>query len=548
MACIILFCLLILTGTWVASGADIEGATTSALPVAFIPKFAGLPVFDQAYSGAIAAHGELSNSGEVEQFAAPVRATSGIYQIDVVQRITEVGGYGAILLSNNADNDIAPSTIEASNSGINVVTWDSQLPSGVLGGESLFVAQVNFDNIGKVLADMALDILGPEGGQYAILSASKKAPNQNAWIASLDTVMAENPTKYGALEEVEVAYGDDDPKVSYAEAKRLTETYPDLKLIVSPTTVGILAASKAMTDLGKCDSIKVTGLGLPAEMLDYTLSGCAPLFSLWDFVDLGYLAYYAGHRLTSGELEVKEGQTFQAGRLGTFTVERDPTREDAYRVVMGDFKIYNKNNVENAAYYEAVQGDGGQDTFEDRYLQKYAKKALAIIPKVTGMISFLALTYIVWHVLSDRKRRRETPNRVLVGIGISGMLASFFGFFLSTWPVPSDTWLVWGNVGNQGTCIMQGFFFQAGISATPLYAGALTTVYLLRVVLRVKRDRLVQVELFMHGFINLFAWGTAIAGLPLKLYNSADRIGFMCWCVLLLPFIAALVLLNSVPC
>ena len=95
---------------------------------------------------------------------------------------------------------------------------------------------------------------------------------------------------------------------------------------------------------------------------------------------------------------------------------------------------------------------------------------------------------------------------------------------------------------------MQGFFFQAGISATPLYAGALTTVYLLRVVLRVNKDRLVQVELFMHGFVNLIAWGTAIAGLPLKLYNSADRIGFMCWCVPLLPFIAALVLLKSVPC
>ena len=79
---------------------------------------------------------------------------------------------------------------------------------------------------------------------------------------------------------------------------------------------------------------------------------------------------------------------------------------------------------------------------------------------------------------------------------------------------------------------MQGFFFQVGISATTLYAGALTTVYMLSIVWKIQRQRLVQLEFWMHIFINLFAWGTAIAGLPLKLYNPANRLGFMCWYVL----------------
>jgi len=513
----------------------VVGGVDSALPVAFIPKYKGL-VFDQAKSGAYSAQSDISNSGKtagkVEPFEALIPAISGVKQIDYVTQITEFGGYGSILLSNNADDDIAPACREASSSGVNVVTWDSPLPSGVPGGESMFVAPVNFDDTGKVLADMASDILGIEGGEYAILSASRKAANQNTWIESMELVVKKNPDKYGKLTRVEVAYGDDTEDLSYTEAKRLTEAHPNLKLIVSPTTVGIVQASKVMTDLGKCGTVKVTGLGLPSEMLDYTLSDCAPRFALWDFVDLGYLAYFAAYRLAARELEIKDGQTFEAGRLKTFTVNRDPTREDAYRVIMGEFTVYDKGNVEGAALYEAIQGDGDKattDSFENRYFKKYMKKPLAIIPKVTGMISFFASAHVIWHVLSNGKRRREPTNRVLTGIAASGMLASFFGFFLSTWPIPSDTWLVWGNVGSKLTCIVQGFFFQAGISATPLYAGALTTVFALKVVLRLTQEKLVRIERYLHVFVNVFAWGTALAGLPLKLYNSADRIGSMCW-------------------
>ncbi|MDZ4717146.1 MAG: hypothetical protein SH847_01650 [Roseiflexaceae bacterium] len=63
--------------------------------------------------------------------------------------------------------------------------------------------------------------------------------------------------------------------------------YPDLKLIMAPTTVGIAAAAKAMQDEKLCDKVKVSGLGLPAEMVSYTLNGCAPQFALWSFRDLG---------------------------------------------------------------------------------------------------------------------------------------------------------------------------------------------------------------------------------------------------------------------
>ncbi len=49
---------------------------------------------------------------------------------------------------------------------------------------------------------------------------------------------------------------------------------------MAPTSVGIVSAAKALQDEGLCEEIKVSGLGVPAEMLEYTQNGCAPEFAL----------------------------------------------------------------------------------------------------------------------------------------------------------------------------------------------------------------------------------------------------------------------------
>jgi rhamnose transport system substrate-binding protein len=117
---------------------------------------------------------------------------------------------------------------------------------------------------------------------------------------------------------------------------------------MAPTTVGIADAAKAMQDEGLCDDVKVSGLGLPAEMVSFTLNGCAPEFALWSFVDLGYLAYYTSYLIATGQMDVAEGVMFEAGRLGTYTIEIDPTRDNGFRVLMGPFTVYTAENVEAA--------------------------------------------------------------------------------------------------------------------------------------------------------------------------------------------------------
>lgn len=326
--------------------ASSSGTVATATPgqtvnMMLLPKFLGIAPFDQAHQGAEEAHKELQNPGKLD-FVGPTADNSVAGQIEFVTN-APAGGYNVVMLSNNAGDQIDPAAEAAQAAGVKVVTWDSPIPSGK--GESLFVAQVDFDETGKVMADMARDILGPDGGKFAVLSASPDAANQNAWIASLKTAL-EDPT-YANLELLDVVYGNDESEASYNAALALVDKYPDMKLIMAPTSVGIVAAAKAMQDEGLCDTVKVSGLGLPEEMASYVANGCAPEFALWSFVDLGYLTYYASYLLSTGAIQGVEGDSFEAGRMGTYTIETDPTRPDtgALRVVMGPFTVYNKDNV-----------------------------------------------------------------------------------------------------------------------------------------------------------------------------------------------------------
>lgn len=332
---------------------DAEVTTGEDVKMMFLPKFLGIAVFDQANAGAQEAQQELGNP-TAPDFVGPTAENSVAGQIEFVTN-APAGGYKVVMLSNNSGDQIVPAAVAAQEAGTLVVTWDSPIPTGE--GETLFVAQVDFNETGVVMADMALSILGEEGGQFAILSASPDAANQNAWIAAMQTAL-EDP-KYANLELLEVVYGDDQSEKSYEQAQALIDKHPDMKLIMAPTSVGIVSAAKAIQDEGLGDEIKVSGLGDPSEMVEYTLNGIAPEFALWSFIDLGYLTSYISYLLATGQIEAKEGQTFTAGRMGEYEITQDPTRPDveALRVLMGPFSVYNIDNVQAAA--DAIKAASG---------------------------------------------------------------------------------------------------------------------------------------------------------------------------------------------
>jgi rhamnose transport system substrate-binding protein len=321
--------------------ATMSGPVVTAQPgqnVSFtlLPKFVGNPVFAQADQGAQEAAAELKSSGKY-QFVGPDSADVQ-QQIDFIKSQT-TQGTNVIAISANDASAVVPALKDAMAKNTKVVGWDSPPNAD---GRNIFIEQVDFNTAGQVMADMALDILGANGGKFAVLSATADAANQNAWIASLKDTLKQD--KYSKLTLLDVVYGNDDPDKSYTEAQGLVDKYPDMQLIMAPTTVGIAAAAKAMQDGKLCDKIKVSGLGLPSDMVAYTHNGCAPEYALWSFTDLGYLTYYTGYLLATGAIKGVAGENFAAGRMGNYTIQSDG--KGGTFVLMGPFTVFNKDNVD----------------------------------------------------------------------------------------------------------------------------------------------------------------------------------------------------------
>jgi rhamnose transport system substrate-binding protein len=126
--------------------------------------------------------------------------------------------------------------------------------------------------------------------------------------------------EYKDMKLVKVAYGDDDDQKSFTETQGLLQAYPDLKGIISPTTVGISAAARYISGSKYKGKVVLTGLGTPNQMRQFVKDKTVEKFALWNPKDLGYLASYAAAALASGQITGAEGETLKAGKLGERTI------------------------------------------------------------------------------------------------------------------------------------------------------------------------------------------------------------------------------------
>jgi rhamnose transport system substrate-binding protein len=196
--------------------------------------------------------------------------------------------------------------------------------------------------IGEKLIKMTAEAIGSTG-EIAVLSATAQATNQNIWIEEAKKVLAQ--PAYKGLKLVSVVYGDDQTDKSYREAQGLFKSYPNLKAIIAPTTVGIAAAAKAVQDEKKVGKIFVTGLGLPSEMAGHVKSGAVKSFAIWNPIDLGYSSIYAASQFISGKATGKAGEKVSLGRVGTVTLDANG------EAAMSEPFTYDASNVEKFAKF-----------------------------------------------------------------------------------------------------------------------------------------------------------------------------------------------------
>jgi rhamnose transport system substrate-binding protein len=138
---------------------------------------------------------------------------------------------------------------------------------------------------------------------------------------------------------VPIVYGNDDPTTATQVTQGLLQHYPNLKGIISPTTVGILAAAQVVDSSKYKGKVVVTGLGTPNSMKKYVMDGTVPAFELWNPADLGYLAAYAAVNYASGKINGTQGQSFTAGKLGKYTVGAD------HSILLGPPFVFTKSNI-----------------------------------------------------------------------------------------------------------------------------------------------------------------------------------------------------------
>jgi rhamnose transport system substrate-binding protein len=147
--------------------------------------------------------------------------------------------------------------------------------------------------------------------------------------------------EYSKFKLVKTAYGNDDDQKSFEETQGLLQAYPDLKGIISPTTVGIAAAARYLQGSKYKGKVKLTGLGTPNQLRDFVKDGTIDGFELWDPGKLGYLAGYAAAAIASGTITGAEGDKFKAGDLGEKTVGAKG------EILLGPPTVFDKDNIDD---------------------------------------------------------------------------------------------------------------------------------------------------------------------------------------------------------
>ncbi|MFT4231214.1 MAG: rhamnose ABC transporter substrate-binding protein [Leucobacter sp.] len=314
-------------------GSGTEGGSDAgsgeAVSVTFLPKNLGNPYFDTSSKGGKAAVEEF---GGTFNEVGPSEATPDA-QVSFINTATQQG-VDALAVSANDPQAICDALNEARDNDVKVVTFDSDTDADC---RDLFVNQADAAGIAQVQVDMIAEQIGDKG-QIAVLSASANATNQNTWI---DLMKEDLEADHPDIELVEVVYGDDDDQTSFDKTAALLQTYPDLKGIVSPTTVGIAAAARYLSTSDAKGEVALTGLGTPNQMREYVEDGTVTEFALWNPEDLGYLTAYAAQALVAGDITGAEGDTFEAGRLGSYTVGADGV------VLLGEPYRFNADNIDD---------------------------------------------------------------------------------------------------------------------------------------------------------------------------------------------------------
>lgn len=295
------------------------------LQVAMMPKAKGDPYFVSCRQGAEEAAKELG----IDLLWDGPTDLDPAKQNEVVEAwITK----GVDVIAVSVENQAGISTVlrKAREKGIKVITWDADAEKDA---RDFLINQATPQGIGYTLTDEAARIMNNKG-EFAIVTASLSAANQNEWIKNIKTRLSE---KYPDMKLVAIQPSEGDRDRAFSETQTILKVYPNVKVIMAIAAPAVPGAAEAVKQSGRTD-VKVTGLSLPNMNKPYVKAGIVDSVVLWNTVDLGYLTVYAAQALGTGQL--KRGDTsLSAGRLGKVEVVGDEVR-------LGAPFVFNRENID----------------------------------------------------------------------------------------------------------------------------------------------------------------------------------------------------------
>jgi len=306
------------------------------LKIAHIPKLGTIGYFQAADKGVQRACKELKATCA---YKGPTEITAAA-QVKEINAAVQ-GGYNVLIVAANDKDALVPALKAAMKKGVTVVTYDSDVAQA---GRSVFVNQASSQGIGQALAKSASDLAGGKG-DIAILSTTADATNQNVWIKYMKEELA---AKYPDVKVVATAYGNDKPEDSTTETQGLIQKNPTIKVIVAPTSVGIVAAAKYVTGSASKGKVFVTGLGLPNDMKTYIKDGSGAQASLWDVENFGYVAVQVANSIKNGKAKVTVGSVIKSGAGDKGLKERTVTQGAVgNEIILGPATVFTKDNVDS---------------------------------------------------------------------------------------------------------------------------------------------------------------------------------------------------------
>jgi ABC-type sugar transport system substrate-binding protein len=297
----------------------------------WMPKLLGIDYFNSCLEGAEAAADEL---GITLKEDAPIEADV-TKQIELIDNyITQ--GVDIIALAANDPVAISPVLKKAQNADIHVVTWDADADYGA-SGRPLFINQTSYELFGRGFIKLIARDVG-ESAKIGIVTSFFTAPNQSKWIEWMKVELEEN---YPNMELVDIREGEEDQTVAFRVAQDMMKAYPEMDALIGLASTVLPGCAEAAKQMGKVDELYVTGGSTPNLMKKYIKDGSSDPFLLWNTFDLGYLTVYAAKALYDGEITGAEGETFKAGKMGTFTIGANG------EVVMGPPFEFNSDNIDD---------------------------------------------------------------------------------------------------------------------------------------------------------------------------------------------------------